>query len=168
MNKFIFITGASGSGKTTLLNEIEKSNLLDLEFFYFDRLGIPTKEEMEKQYDSQENWQRETTISWIKDIKEKHLQNKSIVLDRQARLSFIIEAFKKNDISNFEIVLLDCSDEEREKRLIERGHPELANFDMMNWAKYLRNEALENNVTIIDTTNLSIEEAQEKLIGLLK
>lgn len=34
--------------------------MLDVAFCYFDSVGVPTKEEMEKQYGSGENWQKAT------------------------------------------------------------------------------------------------------------
>lgn len=168
MNKIYFITGASGSGKTTIIKTIEKNKMLDVAFCYFDSVGVPTNEEMIEKYGSGENWQKAITSFWIKEIKEKYLDQKSAILDGQMRLSFITDACKENNLTNYEIILFDCTDEERSKRLIARGHPELVNPDMMNWAKYLREEAKSLNAKIIDNTNQTQEESTEAFLTLIK
>ena len=40
----------------------------------------------------------------------------------------------------------------------KRGQPELLTDDMRNWLKFLRNQAKQMGVEIIDTTKLSNEE----------
>ncbi len=167
MNKIFFITGASGSGKTTTIKNVERDKMLNVAFCYFDSVGVPTTQEMEKQYGSGENWQKATTSFWIKEIKEKYLDKKSTILDGQMRLSFIIDACKENNLTNYEIILFDCDEEVRSKRLIARGHSELVNSDMMNWAKYLRDEAKNLNAKIIDNTNLSEKESVRELCSLI-
>lgn len=168
MNKIYFITGASGAGKTTTVKKLEDSNSIDIAFCYFDKSkGVPSKEEMERDFGSGTNWQKITTISWVKEVKDTILMHKSAVLDRQARLSFIKEACEINSIDNYEIILFDCEDSVREERLIKRGHPELVNPDMRNWAKFLRSEATECGAKILDTTNLSINESVQELLNIL-
>jgi adenylate kinase family enzyme len=167
INKIYFITGASGSGKTTTIKTIEANKMLDVVFCYFDSIGVPTKEEMEKQYGSGENWQKAITSFWVKKIIEKYLNQKSVILDGQMRLSFIVDTCKENNLVNYEIILFDCNDEERSKRLINREHPESVNPDMMNWAKYLRNEARNLDAKIIDNTNLSEEDSMQELCSLI-
>ncbi len=98
MNKIYFVTGASGSGKTTTIKNIEKDKMLEVAFCYFDSVGVPTNEEMIKQYGSGENWQKVITSFWIKEIKEKYLDKQSAILDGQMRLSFIVDACKENNM----------------------------------------------------------------------
>ncbi len=79
------------------------------------------------------------------------------------RISIILEACKENDISDFQIFLFDCNDEERKKRLISRGQSDLANQKMLDWAEYLRNEVVTiPGAIIFDTSSLQIEEAVTK------
>ncbi len=107
-------------------------------------------------------------MKWVKKIKEEYLENNKVILDTQSRPSFIKEACEKNEILDYKIILIDCSDEERKRRLIdERKSPELANEQMMNWAKYLREKCVENNCNILDNTNLSKEETLIKLLELI-
>lgn len=167
MNKVFFLTGASGSGKTTTVKNIEKAKILDVVFCYFDGVGVPLKEEMEKQFGSSANWQKATTSFWIKEIKEKYLNKKSVILDGQMKPSFIVDACNENKLTNYEIILFDCSDEVRNKRLIARGHSDLANSDMMDWASCLREEAENLKIRIIDNSNLTEDETIVKLCNLI-
>jgi hypothetical protein len=66
-------------------------------------------------------------------------------------------------IANYRIILFDCEDDVRERRLIARGHPELVNSQMAYCARYLREEASRRGDPIIDTTRLTVEEACELL-----
>ncbi|MEK6734475.1 MAG: acetyltransferase, partial [Pseudomonadota bacterium] len=62
LNRIILITGASGSGKTSILKELEK--ILPKEqvsINYFDDIGIPSFEDMIKEYGSCEKWQEAIT-----------------------------------------------------------------------------------------------------------
>ncbi|NCS98977.1 AAA family ATPase [Candidatus Parcubacteria bacterium] len=167
MNKLYFITGASGSGKTTLIKNLEKKNLRGVETFIFDSVGVPSEEEMKEKYGSGEKWQKETTKYWVRKIKESYLDKSDVVLDGSINYDFIEEACKQFKLQNFKIILIDCSDEERKKRLIDRGQGELYNQDMINWSQSLRKTAIEKNYTIIDNTNYSQEETLEELLGYL-
>lgn len=167
MNKIYFIIGASGAGKTTAIKNLEKTNPNDFSYCYFDSIGVPSPEEMIKKFGSGDNWQKTNTIYWTKKMKEEFLDFKPAILDGQIRPSFIEEACKENNIVSYEVILFDCTDEVRKQRLINRGHPELANDQMMNWAKYLREESLFRNYKIIDNTNLTQEESKKILFNIL-
>lgn len=165
MNKIYFVIGASGAGKTTAVKNIEKSNPDDFEYCYFDSIGVPSNEEMIKKFGSGDNWQKTNTNFWVQKMKKS---SKPAILDGQTRPSFIEEACRANNVSAYEVILFDCSNEVRKQRLVDRGHPELANEQMMNWAKYLREESLPRGYKIIDNTNLTQEESKEMLLKLLK
>jgi hypothetical protein len=167
-HRIFFITGASGAGKTATVSAVEKMALPNVEFCYFDRIGVPSPEEMIKEYGSGERWQQAKTLEWVQLIKQKYLAAKDVVLDGQARMSFIASACAAEGLKDYEIVLFDCSDQERTRRLAERGQPELANEDMLNWARYLRNEAVSGGYQMIDTTNLAIKEAVNALLACLR
>ena len=167
MNRLIFVTGASGSGKTTAIKQLEETTNDTYTFFYFDSLGVPTPEEMEKQYGSGEEWQRQTTNYWTKKMM-KEPDNLVPVLGGQMRLSFITEACNANSVSEFIIILVDCDDEARRARLVGRGQAELANEQMMNWARYLRDEAsvLEHAV-ILDNSAMTVDQTRTALIEVI-
>ncbi len=140
-------------------------DLKDLEIFYFDSIGVPPFEDMVKEYGSADEWQRVKTHEWVQKMSE--VSAKDVILDAQARPSFIEEACKERGINNYEIILFDCSDEKRKERLIGRGQPELADERMMNWAKHIREGCGNGVCKIIDNTELSLEETTKSLLALL-
>lgn len=173
MNKlkyFYFITGASGVGKTTLIKGLEekykdKKNWI---FFHFDSVGVPSVEEMEKQFGSREEWQRTTIHKWVEKILKEHTNKESVFLEGQVNIDFIREALEKYSLKNFKIILLDCGEQEIAFRLErKRGQSELVNQDMKNWAIFLRKQAQELKITILDTTKLSQEEIMQKFENLV-
>jgi adenylate kinase family enzyme len=166
-NNIFFIIGSSGSGKTTIVELIRDMKIPNLVVCRSDSMKVPTTEEIIKKYGSMEKWQEINTSNWVKNIKEKYLSNCSVVFDIQSRPSFIDEACKNNNIRNYKIILFDCSDEERKRRLIkERKQPHLANDQMMDWARYLREKCAEH-CCIIDNTNLTIIENVNKLLIII-
>ncbi len=161
--KIFFLIGASGAGKTTAAKCLEKMGLTDLQICYSDRSGVPSPDEMIKRYGSGEEWQRANTKKWVEQIKREYLNKKDVLLDSQTRPVFIDEACQKQGINSYEIILFDCPDEIRRQRLSERGQPELANEQMMNWAKYLREACDTDSCKILDTGDLSIDQSAHAL-----
>ena len=143
-------------------------DLKDANFLFFDKIGVPSEKEMIEKYGSGEQWQRIKTEEWVKKIAEEYApKEKQVVLEGQMRPSFIVEACKKLGIENYKIILFDCADEKRNERVVERGHPELVNEKMKNWAKFLREEAGKLNLKVVDTTDLSEKESKEKLLKIM-
>lgn len=167
MNKLVFIIGASGSGKTTAVKALEKPNIFNCQILYFDNIGVPSFEEMKMKYNSPEEWQRIKTEEWVKTIKQLFLSKTHVILDGQTRPIFIEQACIKYEILAYEVILFDCSDEERTKRLVHRGNPELADQNMMNWAKYLREESQKRDYHIINNTHLTHKETFNQLQDLI-
>ena len=166
-NKLYFLIGASGAGKTTAIREVDNMHLPNLTVFYFDSIGVPPFEVMEKEYGSTDEWQRATTIEWIRRMKEAS-KDSEVVLDGQTRPSSIHEGCEKYGITNYEIILFDCSNDTRTKRLEGRGQPELASAAMMDWARRLREWCNEDNACeIIDNTKLNVDETRNSLLAQL-
>lgn len=142
MKKFIILTGASGSGKTVVANSLKKklsASLSNLLVFHFDTIEIPTTEEMINSHGSLENWQRAHTLEWISKIQQQSDNESCIIFEGQMRIAYLKEALKKGSLNKVQIILLDCTDEVRKKRLsIDRKQPELANEQMMSWALELK------------------------------
>ena len=164
-----FITGVSGVGKTTLVSQLEtKYQNKPWAFLHFDKIGIPTVEEMVRDFGSGAKWQEAKTYEWI----EKLIQTdrEKVFFEGQVNLQFIRNGFSRHRFTRYRTVLLDCSEEVMRKRLVmDRSQPELFTPEMLNWLKFLRDQAREFNATIIDTSNLSKEELLqkfEKKIGL--
>ena len=168
MNKIFFLIGSSGSGKTTVAKIIESQKVPNIMVLYSDSVKPPTFDEMVKEYGSTEEWQKNNTKKWVKEIKEKYLINNNVLFDIQSRPSFIEEACKNNGLLDYKIILFDCSDEERKRRLIEsRNQPELATDRMMDWARYLREKCTGGNCQIIDNTNMTTGENTKILLNIV-
>jgi len=167
MKKIIFVLGASGSGKTTTVEYIESENPDKYFFAYFDQPKVPSEEEIEKQYGNWENWGIQRTNEWLDKIKNKN-KDRVTIFDIQTKPENIENACKKFEITDYAIIILDCSNEERKKRLIERGQPNLINDSLFDWAQFLRDEACKNDYIIIDNTELIKKKGFKKVKEVLK
>lgn len=163
--RLLFVTGASGVGKTSTLMLLQQRRP-DIVVRYFDEI-VPPTDDMIARYGSGEEWQRQKTIEWIGSIKAEDIGSTPVILDGQARQVFVEEACGLAEVSDYRIVLFVCDDAVREKRLFRRGHPELANKQMKNWASYLRDQAARRGDPIIDTTRLTVDDAVNELLALL-
>jgi hypothetical protein len=155
MHMFYFVIGASGSGKTSAVHEFERTRRSRVKTFFFDSIGVPPEHEMIEKWGSGEGWQRAMTIEWVKKIKSE-LTNSKALLDGQTRPSFIVEACELNDVKSYEVILIDCSEDVRSARLLQRGQPELANERMTQWAGYLARETVKIGGKIVNNDDLSI------------
>ena len=166
---FVILTGASGSGKTAIANVVATTLGHSVTCLHFDSTGVPPAAQMVKQYGSGEEWQKAITFKWMKRIETDYLvSNARVLFEGQMRISFILEAIKRTQIQDYRIVLVDCNDHERRRRLVsDRSQPELANSTMMNWARYLREEARELNFQILDTSDLDLATSAKAVRGLL-
>lgn len=167
LKKIFFLIGASGSGKTTATKELEQRGLTNFKILYFDSIGVPSIEEMEAKYGGPEEWQKAKTVEWVRIIKRDFLSDTHILFDGQTRPSFIEKACRENGIKEFEVILFDCSDKERKRRLVARGQANLADENMMNWARYLRKECHDRGYLVSDTTPMEIEETIAQLLAHL-
>ena len=149
-------------GKTSAMKALGKRRP-DIILRHFDPIdAAPVKAMVNKNF-SGEQWQRQMTMAWVKRIKAESLDHAPVILDGQTRQSFIEEACRLEGLYDYKIVLFHCEDDVRDARVIARGHPELANSKMANWAKYLRQWALDRGDVVIETTALTIEEAADEL-----
>jgi RNase adaptor protein for sRNA GlmZ degradation len=161
-HRLVFVTGASGVGKTSTLRMLEHRRS-DFIFRSFDSIGVPLLEEMIKECGTGEEWQRRKTIEWIRRIKAEDLDLAPVIIDGQARQSFVDEGCRLAALHRYRTILFDCEDRVREKRLIARGHPELANSEMASWASYLREQASKRGDPVVNTTALTIADAAHEL-----
>jgi adenylate kinase family enzyme len=167
MHMIYFVIGASGSGKTSAVRELERTRRSGVKTFFFDSIGVPSAQERIEKWGSGEGWQRAMTIEWVKRIRGE-LANSKALLDGQTRPSFIAEACEVNEVRSYKVILIDCSDEVRTARLLRRGQPELADEQMMQWARYLLTETTKIGGEIIHNDDLSIADtaaALEAIVG---
>jgi len=164
--KLIILTGASGSGKSSIARAISKRSE-NITCLSFDSIGVPPAEEMIAQYGSGEAWQKAMTQEWLKRIKEKYQSDKFVLFEGQSRISFIQSALKVNGIDGATVVLVDCNDEVRKRRLDDlRKQPDLANSQMMKWAQFLRDEAHAAKIKILETGDESVSRSVEKILKI--
>lgn len=156
----VVLIGASGAGKTTIARAIEDRFTGSVDVFFFDRIGVPSPEQRIAEYGSGEGWQRAKTVEWMAKLAQVIKTGRKVVFEGQTRLAFLADGAAAAGGFTYLPILVDCDDKTRSKRLtVERGQPELANQDMMNWARYLRSEAKDKGHEILDTSLLSLDEA---------
>jgi dephospho-CoA kinase len=108
------------------------------------------------------------TLTWMARIAALRGSNRPVLFEGQMRLAFVHEGLQSAGITDARIVLVDCDDETRMHRLVaHRNQPELANPTMMNWAAWLRREAQAGGHDVLNTSNISLEEAVEHVCTLL-
>jgi dephospho-CoA kinase len=163
----VVLTGASGAGKTTLARAIHETCSTNCDVLFFDSIGVPPADQMKaygEGYQPGGAWQRAMTIQWIERITKILLTGRSVLLEGQMRIAFIHDALQKSGISGAHVVLVDCDEATRTTRLnTARSQPNLANPDMMNWARFLREEARLYGCEILDSSRLSIAECVSRL-----
>jgi hypothetical protein len=160
----LVVTGASGAGKTATVRALEDRCIPGARCFYFDSIGVPKSEEMERDYGGAEQWQRSATREWLVHLAGLPSDMSLAVLDGQTRPSFVFEAAARAASGAIHVALLDCSSQVRNDRLrTSRKQPELANVRMDHWAAYLRGQADALNLMVIDTTDLTVTQAADQL-----
>ncbi len=166
--QFVVLIGASGSGKTTIARAIAQLHADNVEVFYFDRIGIPSEEQMIAECGSGEEWQRVKTIEWMTKLAPHSKSGRGLLFEGQTRLSFLAEGAQAAGVPTYLPMLVDCDEETRARRLsLERRQPELASEKMMNWARYLRGEAWRRGCEILDTSILSREQCVSRVVDRL-
>jgi hypothetical protein len=168
MHIFI-VTGASGAGKTVAVQALERRELSGVRCFYFDSIGVPTAEEMERAFARGASWQAWATDEWLQWLHGLGPETRVAVLDAQTRPSHVLGPRAKPGARTVHVVHLDCSTDVRNARLrLLRGQPELATPQMDCWAAYLRGQADALNLPVIDTTLRSIEEVADQLEAIVR
>lgn len=148
-------------GKTTLARAVERTHPR-CTVFSFDSIGVPSADVMATFGDGHQPggaWQRAMTLQWMERIAPIVESGQSVLFEGQMRIAFIQEALAAQKLGNAHILLVDCTDVARSFRLVhERGQPGLANESMKEWAKYLREEAIESGCEILDTSVVSFDD----------
>jgi hypothetical protein len=124
---------------------------------------------MIRDHGSSQEWQRVTTERWMALLKERDLPQRPVLFEGQMRISLIEDTLAKYEISHFQILLIDCDNATRARRLVDlRGQPHLNNPQMMNWAHYLRSEALSRGIPIVDTTAQALSDSATLILNLFE
>ena len=119
---------------------------------------------MAADWGTEEAWQRAMTLAWMARIASLRNQTRAVLFEGQMRLAFAREGLLAAGIADFSLLLVDCDDATRARRLgADRNQPELASAAMMNWAAHLRGEAREMGCEILDTSHSPIEASVERV-----
>ena len=165
----LVVTGASGAGKTATVQALEARSIPGVRCFYFDSIGVPTAEAMDRDYGGGEQWQASATAEWLVQLGGLPEGIRLAVLDGQTRPSFVVRAAARAAPRAVHVALLDCSSEMRGARLRgPRQQPKLADARMDQWAAYLRGQADSLNLPVIETTSLTVTEAADQLEDLVR
>ena len=165
--RLVILSGASGSGKTAIAESIRIRRPDFAEVLHFDSIGVPSAE-VRQAWGPDGAWQRAMTLAWMGRVAALRGKHHRMLFEGQMRLAFVHEAMLATGIADACVILVDCDDAIRARRLItERRQPELANPDMMMWAKYLRREANEAGHEVLDTSELSLEHCVELVCARL-
>ena len=155
----LVLTGASGAGKTTLTLKLNELALPGVKGINCDRVKI----EVDKTAGSPDP-QGDILRYWISHLSQPETGIELAVLDTQIRTHRALEILNRAAIEYAQIVLVDCDPVKRNERLdMDRGQPELANPQMDCWAAYLRGQADALKLSIIDTSNDSIDRSLVEL-----
>ena len=154
----LFVIGPSGSGKTASVRVLEARALSGVRCYYFDSIGVPSTEIMERDYGTGDGWQAAATAQWVERLATNADGTEIAVLDGQTRPSFIRPVLGSAGVRDARIVLLDCAARVRAARLAgPRGQPHLATPQMDAWAVYLRGQADALGLPVVDTTEKSVD-----------
>ena len=167
--RILVVTGASGAGKTATVRALDTRGIPGVRCFYFDSIGVPTAEVMEREYGGAEQWQASATAAWLTQLGALPNDIRLAVLDGQTRPTFVFDAAAQAAPRVVHVALLDCSSDVRGARLRgPRQQPELADARMDQWAAYLRGQADSLDLAVIDTTALSVAAAADQLEALVR
>lgn len=165
----LVVTGASGAGKTAAVQALDARRIPGVRCFFFDSIGVPSAEVMERDYGGGERWQALATADWLARLGGLPDNVRVAVLDGQTRPSFVFDAADRAAPRAVHVVLLDCASNVRVARLVgPRQQPGLATAQMDNWAVYLRGQADALNLGVIDTTNTAIAQTADRLDELVR
>jgi len=160
----LFVIGASGAGKTATVRALDARALPGVRCYYFDTIGVPTPDVMERDWGGGERWQEDATKRWVDRLVSNADGAHLAVLDGQTRPSFIQPWVARAGVRHVRIVLLDCAPAVRVARLTgARGQPELATQQMEAWAVYLRGQADALQLPVLDTSRMSVEGVTDAL-----
>jgi len=164
----VVLVGAAGSGKTTIARAVAARSAGVAKVFHFDSVGVPSPEEMARRYGSGDAWQRAKTNEWMLRLAQEADTGVPILFEGQIRFSFLADGATAAGGLEYVPILVDCDDDTRCRRLrIERKQPELASEEMLNWARYLRRQALERGHQILNTAELSLADSIERVMSSL-
>ncbi len=162
----VVLFGASGAGKTTIAEAIAADEP-DVQVAYFDRIGVPSPDEMVRDHGSEDEWQRMATAEWLRRLAPAVAAGAPVLLEGRTRPSYLDEAAVAAGGIAVTPVLIDCDDDTRLARLADLGRP-MAPARGTPGADDLRGEAAERALRVIDTSMRGVASCADEVIRLLR
>lgn len=165
----LILTGASGAGKTTISRAIAHKYpaVLVLEADALEPPSIEFVESIGITEGAGGSFQRSRALFWIGQLTSVLRAGRPVLLDYQCRIAFLEEALSFHGVAIAKVVLVECTQQEREARLHERGSLGLIHEEMQNWSRYLHREAVEAGIQILNTFDLPVHESVRSLTQFL-
>lgn len=143
--------------------------MIQFNVFIFDSVSVPNEKEMVEKYGSPAEWQKAMTHFWIEKLIKEYNDKKLLIIEGQVNLSFIIVAFKNIGFTKFKTILVHCDNLTRHHRLqMDRNQHELINDTMDNWFIFIKAQAIDMNITILNTSDMSMENMIDWFSGYIK
>ena len=160
----LVLTGASAAGKTTLTLKLNELEIPGVKGINCDRVKVESDDET-----GSTDRQADVLRYWILQLSQPETGVELAVLDTQIRPHRALEVLSQAAIDYAQIVLVDCDPVKRNERLrMDRGQPELASPRMDCWDAYLRGQADALKLSIIDTSNDSMDKSLVELELLVR
>lgn len=158
----LVLTGASGAGKTTMIKGLEAMEISGIACFNCDVIY----HDLPKEIRNDGLIAQDAILShWVSHVLN-YSEIEVAVLDTQIRPHRARALLSKRGIVTTQIVLVECEQQERTKRLHgPRGQPELDTAQMENWAAYLRGQA---DALGLESINTSCVDRSASVAQLLK
>lgn len=158
----VFISGLGGVGKTTLVDYFTQHPLEGWIFYDFDK----GKYEIPNDQKDHLDWRKKQTDYWLEvalnhglnDNLQTVIMGLSLYPEKTFELSNA-DKFKKN---NIHFALINAQDEERKRRLIERGTPHHYQ-GIKEWYDEFFKKMRESGDCEFDTTNKTKEETAQEI-----
>ena len=131
----LLLNGSSGAGKTTIATLL--SEMDGVEWIHPDGLWDPSMD------------QREATFKAVALAVSQHQAANIVVIDKQFRHQFMLDAFAEYGVTAGKQILLYCNSADRRHRLEQRGWNEADIAIMEDWAQWLyKDSGAAGNVAI--------------------
>ena len=159
----LVLTGASGAGKTTLIKGLEAMQISGIACFNCDVIYHNLPEEIRKDG----LIAQDAILShWVSHVLNRR-DIEVATLDTQIRPHRAQALLSKWGITTAQIVLVECEQHERTRRLHgPRGQPELDTAQMESWAAYLRGQADALGLESINTSGADRNASVARLLSL--
>lgn len=160
MESIVFISGLSGTGKSTIVDYFSNNPIKGWQFYDYDKGKHPVPADESDHLE----WRKLQSEYWLQVAKENAEQSINTCILGMA-------LYPKNTYElptakyfgdNIHFALIDCEDEERKKRLFDRGTPRHWQGKKDFYAEF-RKVNSEHRGKIFDTTDKTIDQTADEI-----